>query len=228
MVSDMAIHNLVGEARQGSDAALERLVRMFLEAEDIRTWARKKAAELSDQALQPDELLSFVQDAVWHAACDEQGTVRWDEARGAPFSAWVFKLVHDKHVCRAVRRGAAQKRTPRPDAAYYGIEWFTRSHGGAVDARLEIELYVSELQRAGKTDCARVLELLATGASFSDVAFEMYGERTPNRRRAVGRRFAEVRSFCDRRFRSGKAVSCLRDSGRHEHRDHQVVVGVAG
>lgn len=228
MVSDVAIHNLVGEARQGSDAALERLVGMFLEAEDIRTWARKKADTLSDQALQADDLLSFVQDAVWHAACDEQGSVRWDEARGAPFSAWVFKLVHDKHVCRAVRRGAAQKRTPRPDASYYGIEWTTRSPGSAVAAHVDIEMYVSELQKAGKVECARVLEILATGATFSDVAFEMFGERTPRRRRAVGRYFAELRTFCQRRSRREGPISRLRDLGGHEHRDHPVAVGVAG
>ena len=228
MVSDVTIHNLVGEARRGSGVALEQLVRMFLEAEDIRTWARKKADALSDQALQADELLSFVQDAVWHAACDEMGSVRWDEARGAPFSAWVFRLVHDKHVCRAVRRGAAQKRTPRPDASYYGIEWATRSHGAAVAARLDVDLYVGELQKAGKVECARVLEILATGATFSDVAFEMFGERTPDRRRAVGRYFAEVRTFCQGRLRSEGVISRIRDSGRHEHRDHQVAVGVAG
>lgn len=228
MVSDMAIHNLVGQVRDGDDVALERLVTEFLEAEKVRAWARRRAEELSDQALQEDELLLWVQDAVWHAACDTTGHVRWDESRGAPFAAWVFRLVHDKHVCRAVRRGAAQKRNPRPDASYYGLTWQTQSHGPAVRARIDIETFAGELREAGKADCAQVLELLATGATFSDVAFEMFGERSPSRRRAVGRMFAEVKQFCQRRSRAETPAARVRDTGRHAHRDHHVAVGAAG
>lgn len=222
MVSDALIHGLVGEAREGSDPALERLVQLFLEAEEIRGWARRRAQVLSDNALQQDEVLSFVQDTVWHAACDEAGGVRWDEARQVPFGAWVLRVVRTRHISRAVRYAAAEKRTPQQSADYYGISFVQKSPESGIVARMDVGLYVSELRKAGKVSGARVLELLAMGLSVSDVAYELFGEATTNRSKVVSAIFCDAKVFCRKRAKS-HGLTRIRHSRRDRDCDSRVV-----
>ena len=202
MVSDVEIHGLVERARGGEETALGSLVQQFIEADFVRGWAVRRAAKFGDDAVQDDVIVSLVQETVWHAACDEQGAIRWDENRvpQVPFRAWVMKVASSRCVVAIARESVAKKRRSKWAADYHKARAVVPSPVASLDARVDLGTFVHELRRAGRIRVATVLQLLSEGYSISDVAFELFGDASFKRRRAVSRDLMAAKAFCRERF----------------------------